>query len=248
VLRLLTRPRYVALAVVALLLAAVCVRLGVWQWHRHEQRQARIAAIESSEQRPPQPLAQILADDPTPPEWLRVSVVGRYDASAQVLLRYRPMEGQRGFHVLVPLVTSDGTGLVVDRGFLPTTATAEDAEVPAPPNGPVAVVGRIQYTERGLGREAESGTIRRVDLQALTRDLPYSLYPVWVQAESEEPPPAEALEPYGPPSTGWGFHLAYAVQWWIFAAMVPVGFVLLLRSEARREDGVPRRSSAGRTH
>jgi cytochrome oxidase assembly protein ShyY1 len=236
VLRLLTRPRYVALAVVAVLLAAACVRLGVWQWHRHEERQARNTAIQTSEQRPAQPLGEVLTGGRTPPEWSRVTAIGRYDLSGQVLLRYRPVEGQRGFHVLVPLVTADGRGLVVDRGFLVTTAAAEAAAVPEPPRGTVEVVGRIRYGERGLGREAESDTIRRVDLEGLDRDLSYPLYPVWVQLESEEPPPTETLQPYGPPSTGLGFHLAYAVQWWIFAAMVPVGFVLLVRNEARRED------------
>jgi cytochrome oxidase assembly protein ShyY1 len=35
-----------------------------------------------------------------------------------------------------------------------------------------------------------------------------------------------------------GPHMAYAVQWWLFAAAVPVGWVVLVRREKRdREDG-----------
>jgi cytochrome oxidase assembly protein ShyY1 len=235
VLRLLARPRYAALALAAVLLAAACVRLGIWQWDRHEQRQARNSVIEVNANSASRPLDEVFAEDPTPSEWSRVSVVGRYDASSQVLLRYRPVDGQRGLHALVPLVTPDGWGVVVDRGFFATTAPAPEVGVPEPPSGTVEIVGWIRHAERGLGRDVESNTIRRVDVAALADDLPYPLYPVWIQVESEEPS-TSGLRPYEPPSTSLGFNLPYAVQWWIFAAMVPVGFVLLLRAETRRSD------------
>jgi cytochrome oxidase assembly protein ShyY1 len=230
VLRLLIRPRYAALALVAIVVAAACVRLGMWQWHRHEERQERNSIIQASIERPPRPLADVLAEDPTPPEWSRVSVIGHYDAEGQVLLRYRPVDGQRGFHVIAPLVASDGRGVIIDRGFLAGT----DPVAVEPPTGTVEIVGWVRHSERGLGRDMESNTIRRVDVSALGRDLPYPLAPVWVQVDSAAPSTTD-LQTYDPPSTSLGFHLPYAVQWWIFAAMVPVGFVLLLRAETRRE-------------
>jgi cytochrome oxidase assembly protein ShyY1 len=235
VLHLLTRPRYAALAIVALLVAAACVRLGMWQWHRHEERQARNAAIELSERSAPRTLDEAINGNSIPLEWSRVTAIGRYDASEQVLLRYRPLQGQRGFHVLVPLVTADGRALLVDRGFLAGQAPTDDHAIPEPPSGTVQVVGRVQLSEPGLGRDADTGTIRRVDLGGLADDLPHPLYPVWMQLVSERPEPEQPLQPYGPPSTGLGFHLSYAVQWWIFAVMALAGFVLLLRAEARRE-------------
>jgi cytochrome oxidase assembly protein ShyY1 len=232
VLHLLTRPRYAALALVAILVAAACVRLGMWQWHRHEERQERNSIIQANVERSPRPLADVLAEDPTPPEWSRVSVVGRYDVGGQVLLRYRPVNGQRGFHVIVPLMMADGRGVIIDRGFL---AMTDPVVAPEPPTGTVEIVGWVRHSERGLGRDAASNTIRRVDVSALASDLSYPLAPVWVQVDSQEPSTTD-LRTYDPPSTSLGFHLPYAVQWWIFAAMVPVGFVLLLRAEARREE------------
>ncbi|MFD2122554.1 SURF1 family protein, partial [Streptomyces cirratus] len=33
-----------------------------------------------------------------------------------------------------------------------------------------------------------------------------------------------------------GPHMAYAVQWWLFAAAVPVGWLILVRREKRDRD------------
>jgi cytochrome oxidase assembly protein ShyY1 len=37
-----------------------------------------------------------------------------------------------------------------------------------------------------------------------------------------------------PDHSGIGPHMAYAIQWWLFAAGVPVGWVVLVRREAPR--------------
>ena len=49
-------------------------------------------------------------------EWLRIRAVGRYDEDATVVLRYQTRDGASGVDVVTPLVTADGTALVVDRG------------------------------------------------------------------------------------------------------------------------------------
>lgn len=42
-----------------------------------------------------------------------------------------------------------------------------------------------------------------------------------------------------------GPHMAYAVQWWLFAAGVPVGWVILVRREKRdREEAAARDATA----
>lgn len=41
-----------------------------------------------------------------------------------------------------------------------------------------------------------------------------------------------------------GPHMAYAVQWWLFSAGVPVGWVVLARREARDRAGQKREDTA----
>ncbi|MBB0247175.1 SURF1 family protein, partial [Streptomyces alkaliphilus] len=61
------------------------------------------------------------------------------------------------------------------------------------------------------------------------------------------PEDAAAPRPLPTPNhTGIGAHLAYAFQWWLFAAFVPVGWVILFRRELRdRRTGGPRGPGSG---
>ena len=48
------------------------------------------------------------------------------------MVRYRTRDGTAGVDVVVPLVTADGTALLVDRGWLQTDPAAAGGDVPAP--------------------------------------------------------------------------------------------------------------------
>jgi len=231
VLRVLLRPRSIALVVVAILVATLFVRLGQWQWGKHERRDAEIAAVQADAERAPIPLEDASADASS---WTRVRTSGVYDTEHQVLLRYRPVGGEPGVHVLVPLRTADGRAVLVDRGFLRTADPARIPTVPAPPVGTVDVVGRLRPSEPGgLSRDEGTDSIRRVDLDALDEELPYPLFPRWLQVVSEDPSGDAGLEPLPPPSLDRGPYLSYGVQWWLFAVVGLVGVVILLRNESR---------------
>ena len=233
-LRVLLRPRSIALVVVAILVAALFVRLGQWQWGKHERRDAEIAAVQADAERAPIPL-DAAADASS---WTRVRTSGVYDTEHQVLLRYRPVDGEPGVHVLVPLRTADGRAVLVDRGFLPTADLAQTPTVPAPPVGTVDLVGRLRPSEPGgLSRDVGTDSIRRVDLDALAEELPYPLFPQWLQVVSEDPSGDAGLEPLPPPSLDRGPYLSYGVQWWLFAVVGLVGVVILLRNEIQRGKG-----------
>jgi surfeit locus 1 family protein len=95
---------------------------------------------------------------------------------------------------------------------------------PPAPEGEVSVAGlavpirRLEaVTRRALDDvtiEAEAGLLRVV-VQATTADSP-------------------ELQVVPPPELGEGPHLAYAVQWFLFAGVVAVGYPLLLRRRARQ--------------
>jgi cytochrome oxidase assembly protein ShyY1 len=56
--------------------------------------------------------------------------------------------------------------------------------------------------------------------------------PVVVQLKTSAPGDDPSLAPIPLPELGDGPHLSYAVQWFLFAAVAAVGYVLLLRREA----------------
>lgn len=241
-LRIVLTRRWAVRIVGGMVLAAAFVALGMWQLDRNEQRQARNAVIEENLARDPLPVGEVLSVDglagPSD-RWTPVRVSGTYDTANELVIRLRPLDGQRGVHVLTPLVTDDGAAVLVDRGFVPS-AGAEVPEVPAAASGEVEVTGRVRPSEvgRGTGGDPASGAIRYVDVAALAEELPYPLYGGWVELTEQRPPAAAALEPLPPPEIDAGPHLSYAIQWFAFAVIGIGGFVMLVRTEARlqRED------------
>jgi cytochrome oxidase assembly protein ShyY1 len=64
----------------------------------------------------------------------------------------------------------------------------------------------------------------RIDVPSLSAGLGTPTYPAYGILDQESPQPAAAPRPLPDPDLGLGNHLAYALQWWVFALG---GFVLL---------------------
>ncbi len=72
--------------------------------------------------------------------------------------------------------------------------------------------------------------VRRVDLELLDQQVPGELAPVYVDLIGSVPNvTADDPVPVPPPALDEGPHLSYAVQWFIFAAAVVLGWILAVR-------------------
>ena len=161
--RRLINPRWIAAAVVILVLAGLCVQLGRWQLHRLNERDSRNDVTRSNLAAPPAPLAEVVGPQRIVGEqrdWRRAVVTGRYDESKQVVLRYRNVKDQSGVEIVTPLVLPDGTAVLVDRGFLPRrSASATPGAIPPAPAGEVTVTGRLRRSEVHHGTEQQPSTL-----------------------------------------------------------------------------------------
>lgn len=237
--RVLLSRRWLVALLVAAVFAAVCVLLGRWQYGRYEDRSYHAELVRTSYSAPPVPLDDVLpaGAGPLPDDqvWRHVEARGEYDVTAQQLVRNRPQNITYGFEVLVPLVLSDGTAILVDRGWVPNAERADVLpEVPPAPSGPVTVTGWLRQGEAQLGRDEVPGQLASIDLPAAERATGHLLRPAYLVLEAEQVPGGgtpERPQPLIEPDTDLGPHFAYALQWW-FAA--PLGFVLVW-VYARRE-------------
>ncbi len=235
---LLTRRWLTALAV-ALLFATACIFLGRWQWSRHEYKAARAHQVEMYYNATAVPLTEILPDSRSPlpadQQWRRVSMTGSYAPQDQLWVRNRPQNVVYGYEVLVPLRLTDGSTILIDRGWV---ANAERADilpsVPPAPSGTVEVTGWLRPGEASLNTGLPRGQLGSIDLQQAASELGTPLRPAYVVLDSEDDGSGTAPArptPLLEPDTDTGPHLAYALQWWLAA---PVGFVLVVVF-ARRE-------------
>ena len=248
--RFLLRPRWVAFHLLVVVAIVAMINLGFWQLRRLDARQEFNATVEARYDRPPVPLAELVPPDAVPGddaldalEWRPVTASGTYLPDETLLVVNRSQNGRAGQNVAVPVRLADGRILIVNRGFVPL-----GTEVPDVPAETVELVGRLRTSqERGLGQlsDPEDGDlveVQRIDIPRLAGQLPGEVVSMYVDlAESDPSEPAPYPEPVATPDLGEGNHLSYAVQWFIFAIAVGVGWVLAVRRSigTRRADRGP---------
>ena len=122
---LVRQPRWLAFLAITVGLCVLFWWLGLWQWHRHEDRSARNDAVEAAQSAcqssysatsSPIPLTCRLASSIASRQ--RQGTTWR---SAQML--QRNPSGRAGFAVLTPLELDAGGTVIVNRGFVPPSTT-----------------------------------------------------------------------------------------------------------------------------
>ena len=242
--RFLLSRRWLLFAAVVVLLAWLAVLLGQWQFHRLDDRRADNRVLATNLAADPVPVADVLSTERQPThdqQWLPVEVTGTWDDEHTVVLKYQTRDGAPGVDVVTPLVTADGVGVLVDRGWLTTgNSGAQTPDLPAPTTGEVSITGYVRADATGGATSVEDAATRAISSVEIGELTPYPLYRGFVDLATEDPAPATALEPRPlPDDTSEGPHFFYGLQWWFFGALAVFGFLYLAYDE--------RRGGAGRT-
>ena len=111
----------------------------------------------------------------------------------------------------------------------------------APPDGRVLVEGLVRLSQERSGLapadpvQGELTVLSRLDIPRIQQQSEDELAPVSVDLFTVDPAnPGDLPVPLGPPATDdEGNHLAYAIQWFAFAVVGVVGYVILVRRRAR---------------
>jgi surfeit locus 1 family protein len=228
------------LLAVAFLVMATCIALGIWQIARLHQEEQFNAGVRAGLAVAPQQIQTLLPEgiDPLAVRYHLAEATGTYDTAHEIVLYGRTWAGQAGNHLLTPLITSDGQAIVVDRGWVPLDVATPGAAVATPPSGTVDVVGVLLRSEGGLpssigGAGATTDTtLAKIDLERIQSELPYRIAPVYLLLRTQGPGQSGPLPRPAPliPLTN-GPHLGYAIQWFAFAVIALVGFVILARRD-----------------
>jgi cytochrome oxidase assembly protein ShyY1 len=225
--------RWITAALAVVLLAVVCVELGRWQLHRLEERKARNEVTRSNLAAAPAPIDQILGPQGLIGDqhaWRTAVVTGRYDASKQIILKYRNIADRPGFEIVTPLVQADGKAVLVDRGFLPRQSSElMPLHVPAVPTGEVTVTGRLQRSGSTNGGVPDDGTARLINGPDFAKVLGLNLYDGYLTISRQQPANDASFLSFPGPEIDDGPHFFYALQWFFFALMALGGLVYFTR-------------------
>jgi surfeit locus 1 family protein len=220
---------------------ALCIRLGIWQLDRLEQRRAFNQQVESMRALPMLDLNQEQPGEISRMEWRAVEVQGEYDFENQIALRNQYNEDQYGYHLMTPLQFEQGA-VLVDRGWIPAEGNSTAADWRKyDEKGMLKIEGQIRsgQTKPGLGGVAdtlpEEGKRLEIwnnaNLSGIAKQMPYPILPVYIQPnvdENDSDPPI----PYQPTvELTEGPHFGYALQWFTFATILFVGYPFFLRKQ-----------------
>lgn len=221
-----------------MLLCALFVRLGFWQWTRGNAREAEWSKFSQGAGEAVALGARGIAQVP---RFQRVTLVGRFEAEHQFLLDNRTNNGNPGYEVLTPLDRPDGRIVLVDRGWVPFTGSR--ARLPAialDVHGPVTVTGRSDELPSGglaLGRAAPpaEGVWPKVTSYPTLGELSTALggrplEPRILLLDPHEP--NGYVREWRPPGMQPVRHWSYAIQWWCFAAATIVFWGVIGRRSA----------------
>lgn len=213
-----------------LTLAAIGVLcgLGVWQMERLKVKEKMIAKLEAEYALNAAERLLSPADLSQNFEYRRGTVSGRYLFDKQVFVGPRPYDNMPGFHVLTPLQLSDGSVLLVNRGWVSQHWPQENQEshtdslvtltglARTPPEGnpftPPNVPDKDQWYRPDpveIGKAMNLGTV-----------YPYIFYPE--KGESVDEYPLSVDERPDIPNN----HFLYALFWFSMAGALGVIYIL----------------------
>ena len=239
-LRLFTWKR-LPLTLLVVLLALVCVRLGFWQLARRAQRLASNAQIAQRLDAPPVPITGPVAN----PEQLAfryAAVSGSFDYDHEIIVLQSQRDDQPGVQIVTPLrIAGSPVAVLVDRGWIPDEDSSPARRKAYRGPATVQIRGLVHLPATSTASAAPSAQPAKrldawpvVDIPRLQQQMPYRLLPFYLE---QAPAP-------GAPDLPWqnatvmldeGPHLGYAVQWFTFAVVLVVGYVVVVGRRPRVE-------------
>lgn len=186
---------------ICLLLALGMVRASYWQWQRHQEKLKIIGQLEKNLQAPVIPLSELLKEAETAKkseiEHRRVAVSGVFDFEHEMILRNRRHEELPGVFVLTPLRSENTPPVLVNRGFIPLEYSGPKKRVQFQRLASTSFTALLKRSERKrlfAPSDPEAGpnlpwvdAWLRVDLEKMSLQLPYKLFPYYLEKLPELP-------------------------------------------------------------
>ncbi|HEY8023445.1 MAG TPA: SURF1 family protein [Burkholderiaceae bacterium] len=210
------------------LMVAVLVGLGTWQLFRLQWKLNLIARVEQRVHATPVPapgIAHWPSINAVSDEYRRVQISGIFrDDQATLVQAVTELGG--GYWVMTPLVATDGSITLINRGFIPRE---QGRAIASGPTGSVTITGLLRMTEPhgGFLRRNDPSTGRWYSRDVAAIAAAHKLdnvAPYFIDADAM---PKRAVADLGAQPTGGltvvafhNNHLVYAITWYVLALML----------------------------
>lgn len=247
------RLTFIALILLGVV-AFVCLMLGRWQLERAEVRRQVAATLEAGRRAPPLTLTSMVSSAELQ-AWRPATAEGIWRSEWSILLENRNLEGRPGLWLATPLMLDRDTAVLVLRGWLerpiagrpvPTIPTSESAvslvgelavrvprlfelwtsETNVAANLPQGWKGTPQ-TVAGRIDPVTVPRLQNLDLESYAKSTGLKLLPtVLMQSSGKDEDGLKRVWPE--PSVDSDKNVGYAMQWFGFAGILLVAFLVII--------------------
>lgn len=238
--RLRPRSTRVALVLCAILLVSGLFALGTWQLYRLQWKEALIARVA-------QRVHALAVEAPTPAQWPHITAEAdeyRHVSVTGVFLHDRATRVQAstvlgsGYWLLTPMRRTDGSIVLVNRGFIPADRSVLDAST-GEDSRQSTVTGLLRISEPRGGYLRDNDPVGNRwysrDVQAIAAAGGLAgVAPYFVDADATDAGPSSRRPVGGLTVVSFhNNHMVYALTWYALALMVAVAGFWIVRDESR---------------
>jgi surfeit locus 1 family protein len=184
---------------------AAFIALGNWQARRGDEKRAAAAELETK----------------------RMSLRGVFRPELTVLLDNKVRNHRAGYEVVTPLRV-DGEHVLVLRGWIEAGRTRDAVPEVRTPSGPLSVEGiALERLPRvmPLKEDPQSRVRQGIELEQFAAQTGLRLRPYFLEQHS--PADDGLLRDWPRPDAKVATHQSYSLQWYSFAALAAVLFIVL---------------------
>lgn len=215
--------------ILTILSFSLFARLGFWQIQRADEKKKMIVAQKTQELQKPLPWTK---NQKLPLQYERIILTGNYLPQI-FLLDNQHHQHQFGYDVVSPFELSDGSIVLIDRGWVPGEMTRRIFPNIKVPNGLVKLQGAAYFPSKNqwvLGPELERKgnkivILERLDAQLVSQVLQKVVSPFIIRLDKQDS--NGFVREWATVSMPPQRHLGYALQWFLMALVVLIIFVAL---------------------
>ena len=227
----LIKPRWIALTLFLLILIYLFIRLSNWQFDRYDQRVLRNESTNVALSLAPKKIDSVSQMSDLK-QWEKIELTGSYLSDQSKLVRKQYLENNLGFWVITPFKIQNGENILVNRGWIPIGSSASSNQsIPLAPVGTVNLEGYLQPFNESITqpKDLPLNQVNTIDYKYFESAIANNFY---VQLAKSSPMDNQvAIIPL--PELSNGPHFSYAIQWILFALLLPIGWYVLLKNETK---------------
>jgi cytochrome oxidase assembly protein ShyY1 len=224
----LLKPKWITLTFILILMILLFARLSEWQFNRDSERKNINQSISNALDDSVIKVEQISALDSLN-QWRKVELTGSFINNETLLVRKRFFESRLGYWVITPFTLTNGGKILVNRGWVPVgISSTSTPSIPDITGNNFVISGYLVNIEKF--KQTPEDFPRKEILVINPKNFPtLNLFDsFYLQLDKSNQKDIAALKK---PELSNGPHFSYAIQWILFALLLPLGWYVLLRNE-----------------